>query len=282
MKRTILIIGAQGMLGQELAQAFNNEQPQCWDREQLDITDQAMVTQKIRELRPNIVLNAAAYNDVDGAEKSASIANFVNGEAPGYLAQAVDAVGGILVHYSTEYVFRGNQEKGYTEADQPDPQSAYGRSKYRGEQRVRERTQRYYIIRLSRLFGKPGIGESGKKSFVHKILERAQTNSVVQAIDEEVSCPTYAPDLAVQSKYIVDSQLPFGTYHVTNIGSCTWFGFAQEIFKLAGVSAKLAAVPGSVFPRPAVRPAYGILINTKLPAMRSWQTALAEFISHGI
>ncbi|MFZ6035989.1 MAG: dTDP-4-dehydrorhamnose reductase [Patescibacteria group bacterium] len=274
----IAIVGSQGMLGQELARVYQKEMPLLLSRRDLDITDENTVRMWIEKNQPDIVFNAAAYNDVDGAEQDEARAMAINAEGPGYLSAALARSGGILVHYSTEYVFKGDRQRGYTEDAKPDPQSVYGRSKYRGEQAVLHNSSKSYVIRLSRLFGKAGAGDSGKKSFVEKVLERAQSQQVVQVVDEEVSSPTYAPDLAAQSKYVLDHGLAFGIYHVTNTGSCSWYEFAQEIFRLANIHVTLEAVPGSTFPRPAARPQCAVLQNTKLPPLRTWQSALAAFI----
>lgn len=275
----VLIIGAKGMLGQELAKVFQKDNPLLWDREEIDIANKKEVRQKIGDLKPNLVINAAAYNDVDGAEKNRDLANKINGLAVGHLSKIINAFRGILVHYSTDYVFKGDKKEGYQESDQPEPQSAYARSKYLGEQELQANTDRFYLIRLSRLFGKPAISEVAKKSFVDLMLELAKTKKEINVVNEELSSPTYAPDLAQRTKEIIDWQKPFGVYHASNSGACTWFDFAKEIFTIKKINVKLNPVPASFFPRPAVRPKYSILINTKLPAMRSWQNALREYLN---
>ena len=275
----IIIIGARGMLGQELARAFQKDKPLLWDRHEIDISDEPQVSEKINEIKPAVVINAAAYNDVDGAEKNEALANKINGFGPGYLAKATRASGGILVHYSTDYVFRGDKREGYREDDQPEPQSAYARSKYLGEQHVQKYTDRFYLIRLSRLFGQPASSETAKKSFVQLMLELAKTKSELNVVNEERDCPTYASDLARRTQEIISQQKQFGIYQLTNAGSCTWYEFAQEIFTIKGIGVKLNSVPASFFPRPAARPQYSILINTKLPPLRPWQEALAEFLA---
>ncbi len=279
---TIAIIGAQGMLGQELARIFKKQKPLLLDRPELDITDQSEVQRWVSDTKPDVVINAAAYNDVDGAEQHAALAQAINKDGPKYLATALAASGGILVHYSTDYVFDGTQKEGYLEADTPHPQSVYARSKFAGEKAVRDALPHCYIIRLSRLFGRPAAGEGAKQSFVDKIIARAKESDTIQAIDEEVSCPTYAPDLALQTQRIIQQRMSYGIYHVTNAGACTWYGFAQEIFAQAKINARLEPVPGSMFPRAAQRPAYSILLNTKLPELRSWQVALRDYLKHGI
>jgi dTDP-4-dehydrorhamnose reductase len=275
----LLIVGAQGMLGQELAKVFADYKPLLWDREKIDIADESDVQEKIGNLKPDLVINSAAYNDVDGAEKNEDLANKINGFGVAYLAKAVRASGGILVHYSTDYVFMGDKEGGYIESDQPDPQSAYARSKYLGEQEIQKNINDFYIIRLSRLFGKPAVSQAAKKGFVDVMIELAKTKKELNVVDEELSCPTYAPDLALLTKEIVDNKKPFGIYHGANSGACTWYELAKEIFAIKRISVKLNPVSTSFYPRPAKRPEYSILLNTKLPPQRSWQDALKDYLS---
>ena len=274
----IIIIGSQGMLGQELARVYQNENPLLWSKSHIDISNKNDVDKKINEVKPDIVFNAAAYNDVDAAEKNKDIAYAINAEGPGHLARAVCAAEGILVHYSTDYIFNGDEKRGYSEEDDPEPRSVYGKSKLLGEKNVIKYSDKYYIIRLSRLFGKSGIGGSAKTSFVDLMLGLAEKSEVIDAVDEELSNPTYAPDLAEQSREIVEGKFPFGIYHVSNRGACTWYEFTKEIFDIKGINVKLNAVAGSYFPRPAPRPKYSILLNTKLNPMRPWQAALKEYL----
>jgi len=275
----VLIIGAKGMLGQELARVFQKEKPLLWDREEIDIANEEEVKQKIGDLNPDLMINAAAYNDVDGAEKNEALARQINGEALRYLASALHANQGILVHFSTDYVFIGDRREGYNELDQPNPQSVYARSKYFGEQELQANTDRFYLIRLSRLFGQPASSQVGKKSFVDLMVELAKIKKEINVVNEELSSPTYAPDLAKRTKEIIDWKKPFGIYHASNSGSCTWYDFTKEIFTIKNISIKINPVPTSFFPRPAARPKYSILLNTKLPAMRSWKMALKDYLS---
>ena len=266
------------MLGQELAKTFKENSPFLWDRNEIDISNQEEVHKKIAGLKPDLVINAAAYNDVDGAEKNEAIANQINGYAVGYLAKAINAIGGILVHYSTDYVFKGDKKQGYLEADIPDPQSAYAKSKYLGEQEIINNIKKFYLIRLSRLFGQSAKSVQAKKSFVDIMIELSKTKKKLNVVNEELSSPTYAPDLARQTKYIIDDKLPFGIYHVTNRGACTWAEFAKAIFAIKNLSVTINPVKSSFFPRPAVRPNYSQLINSKLPDSRNWQEALNEYL----
>jgi dTDP-4-dehydrorhamnose reductase len=310
--KKILIIGSKGMLGQELVSVFKKDSDYKvipWDREDIDITREKEVDKKIGIIRPSIILNAAAYNAVDKCEEDAKeykLAKEINGLAPGYLAKAAKKNKAILVHYSTDYVFDGDLEKllfsepsgcthvcatcslheghsstpGYTEEAKPNPISNYGKSKLLGEQEVSNNLKNHYIIRLSKLFGKPAVSEGAKKSFFDVMLEAGKNKKEIKVVDEETSCFTYAPDLARKTKEIIDSKKPFGIYHVVNSGSCTWYEACVELYKLAKIRTKVIPVPASEFPRPAKRPMYSVLLNTKLNPLRDWKEALKEYLKN--
>ncbi len=267
------------MLGQELAREFggNGYEVLTWDKEEIDITKKDLVLEKIKLVKPEIIINAAAYNAVDKIEEGEKdLALAVNGYAVGNLAEAAGAVGATLVHYSTDYVFEGKEINGYKEDATPNPQSAYAASKRLGEEQLKN--EKYYLIRTSRLFGKPAMSEGAKKSFVDVMLKLAGEKDCLELVDEELSSPTYVRDLARRTREIVEWKKPFGIYHVTNAGGCTWYGWAKKIFELSGKSVKLVPVGAERFPRPAKRPKYSLLLNTKLPPTRKWEEALDEYL----
>lgn len=268
------------MLGQEIVRVFSADplwQVVGWDFENLDITEAKSVENKLTAAEPSLVINCAAYNNVDGAETAPDQAELLNVTAVANLARTTAQIGATLVHFSTDYVFAGTKQEGYIEANLTDPQSVYAKTKAAGEVAARE-NPKHYVIRLSRLFGKPAISVNAKKSFVDVMLGLAETQSTISVVDGEYSSPTYAPDLAKATYDIVRLQSPFGTYHRTNDGACTWFAFAQEIFRIAGKQVTVQPVPPEQYPRPAPRPAYSQLCTTKLPTLRSWQDALAEYL----
>ncbi|PIW36366.1 MAG: dTDP-4-dehydrorhamnose reductase [Candidatus Kerfeldbacteria bacterium CG15_BIG_FIL_POST_REV_8_21_14_020_45_12] len=277
----VLIIGCHGMLGQDLKQVFSDCNPVCWDKDELDITDREMVFEKLAEMKPDLVINSAAYNAVDDAEEDDSfeLAKKINGEGPWNLADACAEIGATLVHYSSDYVFAGNDANGYDEEAVPDPQSRYAESKRMGELNVLNSKANVFLIRTCRLFGAPGVSTGSKNSFVDTMLELAKTRDELKVVNEEVAAPTYTPDLAAQTRLLIEGGYDPGIYHITNSGSCNWYEFAQEIFSQAKVSIKLLPVPASEFPRPAARPDYSVLINTKLPPLRSWQEAVAAHLA---
>ncbi len=273
----ILITGAGGTLGQTLKKAFADHEVTAWERADLDITDEKQVEKKILALRPQVIINAAAYNAVDESEDRFDLALKINHHGPVNLAKAAAGVGAVLIHYSTDYVFNGEKKDGYVEHDLPAPISRYGESKYLGEE-AREHNPETYIVRTSRLFGLPGHSEGGKKSFVQKMLELSEKKQELQVVDEEVSCPTYVNDLAVQTRLLLEGNYHPGIYHVANEPGCTWYEFAREIFRLAGRRVSISPVSGDKFKRPADRPRHSILKNTKMPEMRTWKEALEDFL----
>lgn len=308
--KKILIIGAKGMLGQELVKTFKKDgsfEVFAWDKEEIDITDEKDLNKKIKDLKPQIIINSAAYNAVDKCEEPEEykIAKLINGMAPGNLAKIAQKIGAILIHYSTDYVFNGMPEIpepqgcthscatcqlhagfkpqiGFKEDDRPNPISNYGKSKLLGEVNVKKNTKKYYIIRLSKLFGEPAKAAGAKRSFFDIMLETGKNSSIdgktVKVIDEETSCFTYAPDLAQKTKEIIDSKKPFGIYHVVNSDSCTWYEAVLELYRQAKVKAEVVPVGSEEFTRPAKRPFYSVLLNTKLNPMRSYKEALKEYL----
>ncbi len=283
--KKILIIGVKGLLGPELAKVFDVDKDYDvtgWDINDIDIGDEVSVNEKILTLKPDIIINSAAYNAVDKAEEPEGfdVAKRINGLGPGYIARVADALGALFVHYSTDYVFDGTKKEGYLEIDKPSPISRYGESKYLGEIKVRENTDRYYLIRLQKLFGMPSSNPNAKKSFFETMLNLSKTQDSFKVVDDELANFTYAPDLAKRTKYLIESGMPFGIYHITNEGNpVTWYGAAKILFDIAGIKGiQIIPVSSDEFPRPAKRPKYSILLNKKLEPLRSWPDALREFI----
>jgi len=295
-----LILGASGMLGSELARAFKKYNPTRWDRHDLDITNKGEVNKKITELKPELIINAAAYTDVDACEENEELATKVNGYAVGYLADVASNIDATLVHFSTDYVFDGTKKEGYVESDAPNPVSAYGRSKLAGEQAIlslrlsagrgiaasagtppRNDSLKFYIVRTAWLYGKNG------KNFVETMISMAKAGKPLKVIDDQIGSPTNARDLAGATLELVESKKPSGIYHRTNGGTTSWYGFARKIFKMFSAqggsalggnkSVDLNPCTTAEFPLPAKRPAYSVLRSTKLEPMRSWQEGLRAY-----
>ena len=277
----ILILGSQGNLGQELVSVFSSaghEVVGC-DRDELDVTDQTAARAMIGR-GFSAVINAVAYNNVDGAEDPASrqIAWKLNAEVPGELARACRDSGAAFVHYSTDYVFAGDKPEGYTEDDTPAPISVYGESKLAGEQAVATAGGRFYVCRLSKIFGKPGTSKLSKPSFVSVMVGLAKTKPALSIVDEEVGSPTYTRDVATATLRLLTEQFPAGIYHLVNEGpGVTWYGFAEEFFGLLGIQTPRTPVTSAAFPKPARRPPFAALRNTKFPPLRSRLGALRAF-----
>ena len=272
-----VILGYLGTLGQQLARLFPGAV--LWDREDVDVTDFARLEEKLRQLdpAPAVVINCIAFNDVDGAEDRRDAALSLNAAYVGRLAGVCNALNAWLVHYSTNYVFDGMGGE-FAEEDQPNPLSAYAKSKRLGEQLALENASRCYVIRTAVLFGPKGASELSKKSFVDVMLDLSARTDTIRAVADEVNSVTYAPDLARATKALIDSRAATGIYHLTNSGHASWFEFASEIFRLTGRRIRLEPVPSSAFPRKAHRPARAVLRNTKTAPLRSWQAALKEYL----
>ena len=284
----ILIIGAKGNLGAQLVKVFSDGYDViAWDREELDVTDENLVIKQIIDVKPDIIINAVAYNAVDKCEtdkQEFELAKKLNGGAVGYLAEAAINIGAILIHYSTDYVFSGENKDGYKESDMPSPISKYGMTKLMGEQEIINRSDKnlkYYIIRTSKLFGPKGKSEFAKPSFFDIMLKLSRERDVLEVVDEEVSCFTYTVDLARATKKIIENNREFGIYHITNSGPCTWYESVIELFKMVvNRNIEVKPVAGDKFPRPAKRPKYSALLNTKFEQLRDWRLALAEYINN--
>jgi len=279
MEQKILILGANGMLGHALAEIFADQNPILWDSADLDITKADQVKTKLAELKPTLILNAAAYTDVDCAERNKELANSVNGYGVGYLAKAAKELGAILVHYSTDYIFDGKNKNGYKENDPTNPISAYGFSKQLGEQQLQQNCEMYYLIRSSWLFG-----EYGGKNFVKRILTKAQNQRKLKVVNDHFGKPTYAKDLAAKTREIINQQKPCGIYHVTNETmpeGISWYDLAKKAVELVGLKTEVVPCSSAEFPQPAKRPKYAMLVNTKLKPMRSWEEALEEYLNLG-
>jgi dTDP-4-dehydrorhamnose reductase len=270
----VLIIGAKGMLGKALQKQFEADQVIAWDRDELDITDREQVLKHLPICEPDMVINVAAYTNVEKAEEEEDVANKINGDAVGYLAEACAKLNIPLVHISTDYVFSGDKKDGYVEEETPsEPLSAYGRSKLLGEQLLQKNTQKYWLIRTAWLFGPQG------KNFVETMISLGKDKKEINVVGDQHGSPTYTRDLAKAIFKLTHEQSPFGIYHLTNGGVATWAEFASEIFRIMEMPVKVNAVTTVEYPTKAERPAFSILRNTKRPLLRNWQEALKDYIN---
>jgi dTDP-4-dehydrorhamnose reductase len=268
----VLVTGSEGQLGQELTELLprrGHEIVAC-SRSQLDITDPKIVEENLVLHAPDLVINAAAYTDVDGCETEEELAYRANALGPRNLAQLCERRGCEILHVSTNYVFDGTGKRPYKPFDSPSPISAYGRTKLAGEEYVKHLSNRWYIVRSAGVYGRG-------HNFVQTMLRVAAERDVLKVKDDEFISPTYARDLAEGTVRIVDSG-EYGLYHLTNSGSCSWYEFAREIFQLAGVEVEVVPIPSSEYPLPAARPANGLLSSLGSPEFRHWREALKDYL----
>ncbi len=271
----VLILGAKGSLGQTFVDLYKDHEVSAWDREELDIADEEMVTTKITDLKPELIINCAAYNNVDQAEEDRDVANSINGYAVGFISRVADEIGAIFVTYSTGQVFDGNSSSGYNEDDETRPANAYGKSKLLGEMELAEKGDKFYLIRTCWLYGQPA---AGKKSFPDIMLDLVEKGGTLNAVQDEFGNPTYVIDLAQATRALIENQQPFGIYHLTNSGVASRYDWAKEIFSIKNQKVDLQPVDGNFFPRKAKRPKFEALNNTKFIELRPWTEALKEYL----
>lgn len=279
--KKIFIIGSGGKLGVALHAVFGDSNVTCFLRKDLDITNGAQVNKTIVEGKPDVVINAAAFNAVDKCEEAAPLAEAiaVNSDAPGYMAEACARIGALFVHYGSDYVFDGNNPEGYDEKSPTKPVNAYGRTKLFGESAIIKSKCDYYIIRTSRLFGPPGVSEHGRMGVVEHVLALAASGKKFEVVKGEEACPTYSYDLAATTKKMIEEDRPAGVYHVVNANPCSRFDFYRIVAENLGVDAGIVPAESIPVKRLANRPLYSVLKNTKLDVLRPWEDALKEMVN---
>jgi len=274
----VLIVGAHGMLGQDLVKVLERSfEVVALGRDELDISLYNNVKKVLKEVSPQVVINAAGYTDVDACERKSRLAFAVNGEGAKNLARATSVLKAKLVYISTDYVFDGKKETPYSEEDQPNPLNVYGESKLMGERYVQKFADDYLIVRTQWLFG------PGGRNFVDTILDLSQDRERIEVVDDQVGSPTYTLDLSRAILTLLQKDL-WGVFHVSNSGSCSWYEFAKEILAQVGRdTVQLVPISSADLTRPARRPLYSVLSNEKLHkeaglAMRPWQEALRDYL----
>lgn len=271
----ILVVGAHGMLGRDLM-ALLGDRGQGVDIEDIDITSPESVLHVIGTLRPEVVVNCAAYTDVDGCETDIETAMAVNGEGVGYLAMACRDIGSVLVQISTDYVFDGGKGVPYVEDDAPCPLNVYGESKLAGEMNAAFCPE-HLIVRTQWLYGQYG------KNFVETMLRLAGEKDELTVVDDQIGSPTWTVDLARAIIALIDSGCR-GTYHAANSEYCSWNGFATAIFEEAGLAVSVKPMTTVELDRPARRPLYSTLECGKLTGdtgfrPQGWRAALHEYLT---
>jgi dTDP-4-dehydrorhamnose reductase len=267
-----LITGGAGMLGRDLARLA--PAASALGHTELDITDAGAVTRAVAGVAPDVVINCAAFTDVDGAERTPDLAAQINGQGAANVARAAAQTGAWTIHISSDYVFDGRKREPYLESDPVGPQSAYGRSKLDGELAVaREAPERHTIVRTSWLFGAHG------RCFPATIIKLASERDELSVVSDQVGCPTFTGHLAHALIEIAQRRMP-GVVHVAAAGQCSWYEFAREIVSAAGLACDVKPVSTAEFPRPASRPAYSVLRSRRgAPELPGWQEGLAAYLA---
>ena len=290
----ILITGASGQLGNELQKVIKNKTSEIGtisniydnaeviavDVDKLDITDKGAVLSFVHSQEPDIIINCAAYTNVDACEQNVDIAYKINAGGSLNLAQAASEVHAEFIHVSTDYVFNGFKTDGisYREWDKTDPQSIYGKSKLMSEDLVLQNCNSSYVVRTSWLYGYEG------NNFVKTILNLAKNNEQIKVVNDQMGNPTSASDVAHHLLKLPFSK-NYGIYHCTNQEICSWFDFAKLFVELSGIKCQVIPCTTEEFPRPAKRPAFSALDNMGLrntvgDEMRTWQEAIKSYMGN--
>ncbi|MCR6784771.1 MULTISPECIES: dTDP-4-dehydrorhamnose reductase [Bacillus cereus group] len=274
----VLVTGAKGQLGQDVVSLLKEQKWEVFGfgREELNITDEKQVSEKVLLIQPDIIIHTAAYTQVDQAESDEEAAFKVNAEGTKYLAQAAEAVGAKFCYVSTDYVFDGTKDTPYKADDQTNPQTVYGKSKLVGEQYTQEYCSKNYIVRTSWVFGLYG------NNFVKTMLRLAEENKELGIVHDQVGSPTYTTDLARFIISLVQTD-KYGVYHGSNSGVCSWYEFAKEIFKQSNIEIVVNPLKTEDFPRPAARPKYsvldkGMIEENGFESFQNWKEALKDFL----
>ena len=272
----MLVTGAGGMLGRDVLAAARagGHDVTALARAELDVASAAAVRVAFEDSQPEVVLNCAAYTNVDDAEGDEAAATRVNGAGAGNVAGAAAAVGAAIVYPSTDYVFDGNKHEPYLESDPVAPASAYGRSKLAGERATVAASPRHHVVRTSWLFGLAG------KNFVDTMLRVGRERADVSVVSDQFGCPTYTAHLAPALVELARSE-HFGVHHIAAAGECSWFDFAQAIFESADISCVVKPITTAGFARPAPRPAYSVLRSERADAaeLPHWRKGLDAYLA---
>ena len=272
----VLIAGAAGMLGRDVVLAAGNAGHDVvgFGHTELDVADEGAVTAKFELERPDLVVNCAAWTDVDGAEEAEEAAMVVNGKGAGNVAAAAAEAGAGVVYVSSDYVFDGAKGAPYVETDQPAPLSAYGRTKLAGEEATAAANKRHFVVRSSWLFG---IGGS---NFVETMLRLGADHGEVLVVRDQVGSPTYTWHLAYGIVRLIEG-IEFGIHHMAAAGACSWYDFAREIFEQAELECRVLSGTTEMLGRPAPRPPYSALTSQREHAIElpAWRDGLSAYLS---
>ncbi len=273
----VLVTGVKGQLGHDVVLELEKRGHRAIgvDVEEMDITDAEMVRQVMEETAPDAVIHCAAYTAVDAAEDNVSLCRRINAEGTANIARACRDLDCKMMYISTDYVFNGRGERPWEPDDEREPLNVYGQTKYEGELSV-EMLEKYFIVRIAWVFGVNG------KNFIKTMLNLGKTRDHLTVVDDQIGSPTYTWDLARLLADMIETDR-YGRYHATNEGLCSWYEFACEIFRQAGMPVEVEPVSSSQYPAKAVRPSNSRMDKSKLDQMGfrrlpSWQDALGRYL----
>lgn len=277
----IIVIGSTGQLGTDLMKVLKSKHETIGlTHKEIEVTDYKSC-QIIKDFRPDVVINTAAFIKVDQCEEEPLKTFAVNTVGAKNITEVSKEVKATTVFISTDYVFDGSKSEPYTEEDVPNPINTYGISKLAGEFCTKQ-NPKHYVIRVASLFGVAGASGKGG-NFVETMIAKAKANEPIKVVDDMWMSPTYTKDAAEAIKKIIELNVLYGVYHVTNRGYCSWFEFAKEIFKITGLNPNLTPTKTEQLQMKAKRPRFSALKSTKLPRygilMRSWKEALREYLA---
>ena len=276
----ITLIGSNGQLGQDLTRELHPKHDlTTLTHQDIEVTNLESV-ETLTKYNPEVIINTAAFHKTDQCEDQPTKTFQVNALGPKNLTAITQQIGAATIYISTDYVFSGTKKEPYNEEDTPDPINTYGISKLAGELYTKQ-NPKHYILRVASLFG--AAGSSGKGgNFIETMLKKAKNNEQINVIDDIWMSPTYTKDAATLLQEILTQKLPYGTYHITNQGKCTWYQFAQEIFTQTQITANLNPVTHTQFKTKAKRPLNSALTSTKLPKYnltpQNWKQALTTYL----
>jgi dTDP-4-dehydrorhamnose reductase len=282
----VAVIGADGQLGSDICKALEHTKHELVPLtiEHIDISHLGFTAHLLNEIKPQLVINTAAFHDVPRCEREPETAFKVNGMGARNVALACNDIDAVLMHISTDYVFDGAKKAPYIESDRPLPLNVYANTKFSGEHFVESIAKKYYILRVSGIYGKaPCIGKGGN-NFVELMLKLSKSKPEVRVVDDEFLTPTSTVEVSRQIVKIIDAGPEFGLYHCTAQGSCSWYEFAKEIFDITKPDIKFnKAIPGE-FKIEVNRPTYSVLENKHLKdqgidILRHWKEGLKEYLS---
>jgi dTDP-4-dehydrorhamnose reductase len=281
----VAVIGANGQLGCDVCAAFSASGHEVipLNHDTVDLVDYASIGANLERAKPDLIVNTAAMHNVEACEADPLKAFEVNGLGVRNLAIVANALGSVLLHVSTDYVFDGSKQAPYVEADCPMPLNVYGNTKLAGEYFVRTIARKHFVVRVSGLYGANPCRAKSGDNFVRLMLRLSKERDEIRVVDDEVLTPTSTADVAKQLVAMTGLDA-YGLYHATAQGSCSWYRFAAKIFELSGTKVKLSVARSDEFPKKVPRPKYSVLENAALKAagldlMPDWEDGLKRYMA---